>query len=100
MEWLFEVIDKSGRYVHLSRERWVHIVTKHTNMLGKLEDIKGALVNPLYVVAHKYDERMRGYYLYYKLNRDYLLVSVKYLNGTGFVATAFVTKKIVKRYGK
>jgi len=40
---------------------------------------------------------MRNYYVYYKLERHYLLVSVKYLNGEGYVATAFITRKIIKR---
>jgi len=40
---------------------------------------------------------MKNYSLYYKLEKDYLLVSVKYLNGRGFVATSFITKKLIKR---
>jgi len=94
---IFEVIDKTGRKIHLSKERWSHITTKHTNMSDKLEDLKIALINPLIIVPHKYDITMRNYYLYYKLHKDYLLVSVKYLNGEGYIATAFVTRKLVKR---
>ena len=90
-------MDKSKRKVYLSQERWGHITAKHKNMANKLEDIKRALINPLIIVPHKYNENMKNYYLYYKLDKDYLLVSVKYLNGNGFVATAFITKKIMKR---
>ena len=97
MEVIFEVIDKTGRKIHLSKERWSHITIKHTNMSDKLRDLKKALANPTLIVPHKFDNTMRNYYLYYKLEKDYLLVSVKYLNGEGYVATSFITKKIIKR---
>jgi len=97
MDYLFEVADKTGRRIHLSKDRWSHITIKHTNMSDKLEDIKKALINPTLIVSHKFDDTMRNYYLYYKLEKDYLLVSVKYLNGEGYVATSFITKKIIKR---
>ena len=97
MNYVFEIVDKSGRKVHLSRERWKHITFKHKNMSDKLENVKRALTNPTLVVPHKYDDKMRNYYLFLKLEKDYLLVSVKYLNGEGYVATAFITKKIIKR---
>jgi hypothetical protein len=97
MGYVFEVVDKTGRKVHLTKERWKHITIKHTNMSDKLDDIKKALENPTLIIPHKYDDSMRNYYLYYKLKKDYLLVSVKYLNGEGFVATSFITKKIIKR---
>jgi len=97
MEVIFEIIDKTGRKIHLSKERWSHITIKHTNMSDKFRDLKKALVNPTLIVPHKFDNTMRNYYLYYKLEKDYLLVSVKYLNGEGYVATSFITKKIIKR---
>lgn len=93
----FEVIDKTGRKVHLSKERWQHITTKHKNMSNKLEDVKTALMKPTLIIPHRYDDNMRNYYLYYKFEREYLLVSVNYLNGKGYVATSFITKKIIKR---
>jgi len=97
MDYVFEVLDKTGRKIHLSKERWDHITTKHKNMPDKMDDIRKALTNPTIIVPHKYAEDMRNYYLYYKSNRTYLLVSVKYLNGEGYVATSFITKKIIKR---
>jgi len=39
---------------------------------------------------------VRFYYKFYKNLSKYLLVSVKYLNGEGFVITAFYTSKIEK----
>lgn len=97
MEIIFEIKDKSGRKIHLSKERWKHIITKHPNMVDKLEGIKQTLIKPILVVPHKFDETMRNYYIYYKRQKNYLLVSVKYLNNKGYVATSFITRKIIRR---
>lgn len=97
MNYLFEVIDKTGRKIHLSSERWAHITIKHPDLCNKLEDIKNTLMNPSFIIPQKYDPKMKNYYFYYKFQDCYLLVSVKYLNGNGFVATAFFTRKVVKR---
>ncbi|MCK4647730.1 hypothetical protein KAT24_02265 [Candidatus Pacearchaeota archaeon] len=94
---IFEIKDKSGRKVHLSKERWKHITMKHTNITDKLEDIKETLVDPLLIIPQRFNDSMKNYYLYYKHKKYYLLVSVKYLNGKGYVATAFMTRKIVRR---
>ena len=96
MTWIFEVEDKSGRKIHLSDERWKHIVNEHANLSDKIEDIKDTLANPLTIRRSKYDEKVRFYYKFYKNLSKYLLVSVKYLNGEGFVITAFYTSKIEK----
>jgi len=66
-------------------------------MSDRLEDVKRTLINPDLIISHKYDENKRNYYLHYKLTKDYLLVSVRYLNGGGYIVTAFITKKLVKR---
>ena len=97
MEIVFEIKDKTGRKIHLSKERWNHIVAKHPDMADKLDEIKQALIQPAMIVQHKYDDTMRNYCRYYKNERCYLLVSVKYLNGEGYVATAFFTRKVIRR---
>ena len=96
MDYTFSIRDISGRDIYLPKERWLHITTKHANMSDKLDAIKKALQHPTIVVTHKYDDAMRNYYFYLKQNKNYLLVSVKYLNGKGFVATEFITHKLVK----
>ena len=96
MTWIFEIQDKSGRKIHLSNERWKHIVTEHPKLSDKIEDIKDTLIHPLTIRNSKYDERVRFYYKFYKKLSKYLLVSVKYLNGEGFVITAFYTNKLEK----
>mgnify|MGYP001582111572 CR=1 FL=1 len=93
MTWIFEIKDKSGRKIHLSNERWKHIVTEHSKLANKIENIKDTISSPLIIGKSKYDENVRYYQKYYKKLSKYLLVSVKYLNGEGFVITAFYTAK-------
>lgn len=66
-------------------------------MAPLLEDIKNTLINPTLIVSQKFDDTKRNYYTYYKNKRRYLLVGVKYLNGGGYVTTAFITRKIIRR---
>ena len=94
MAWIFEIKDKSGRKIHLSKERWSHIVTEHYKLGSKIEDIKDTLTNPLTIRQSKYREDVVFYYRYHKNLSKHLLVSVKYLNGEGYVITAFYTRKL------
>ena len=65
-------------------------------MQEPIENIKNALISPL-VMQYEDDKSILYFYKEFKqmlkLER-YLLVSVKYLNGKGFVITAFFTNKI------
>lgn len=93
---IFEITDKTGRKIHLAPERWKHIIS-HRYMASKLDDIKKALVNPSLIVPTRFDEKIKNYYLHYKDKKRYLLVGVKYLNGKGFITTAFIARKIIRR---
>tara|TARA_Y100000034_G_C6551103_1_gene238104 strand:+ start:142 stop:342 length:201 start_codon:yes stop_codon:yes gene_type:complete len=66
-------------------------------MFNKITEIIQTLINPLSIEPHKYNDDMKNYYKYYKPEKCYLHISVKYLNGKGFVVTAFLTKKIIRR---
>ena len=96
MENILEVIDKSGRKIHLSNERWKHILRHNDINFNHLEDIKSALIRPTYTILQAFDKTKGNYYLYNKQMKGYLFVAVKYLNGEGFVLTAFFTKNIQK----
>ncbi len=92
---IFEITDKSGRQIYLTKERWGHI-QKHPEMSNQVENIKNTLKRPLTIRKFEYDAEVRYYYSYFK-NRDgakYLLVLVKYLNGNGFIISAYYTTKI------
>lgn len=92
---LFEVVDKYGKVVYLTKERWRHI-QKHPEMSNELERIKETLIKPLIVKKVDFDKNLRYYFSYVKnsATAKYILVLVKYLNGKGFVITAFYTNKI------
>src|SRR3989344_7210719 len=96
MIFVFEVIDKNGKNVHLSNERLKHIL-KHPFMNDPLENIKETIKNPLTIRYYEHDESVRHFYREFKnmpLSERYLLVSVKYLNGDGYIITSFFTNKI------
>lgn len=96
MEKIFVIKDKTGRSVHLSKERFKHIL-KHSKMSNQIENIKLVIENPDTIKYFIEDEQVRYFYKAFKQNdpsERYLLVSVKYLNGEGFVITAFFTNKI------
>ena len=93
MSYILEVIDKTGRKIHLSNERWSHIRKKHP----EIEEIKQALINPNKLKENPLDETINYYHKYFKHKKSqgkYLLISVKYLNGNGFIITAFFEKQI------
>ena len=90
---IFEVKDKSGRNIYLTDERWNHIL-KHQEMANQVEQIKDTLLNPDKITTVSYDSDVHFYYRYYKNRKGYLFISVKYLNGEGFIITSFYTDKI------
>ena len=64
---------------------------------NQLDIIKQTLTNPLPIRYFPEDTTVKYFYKYIKENpseEKYLLVSVKYLNGEGFVITSFFTNKI------
>ncbi len=96
MENIFEIKDKTRRKIRLTKKQWKHITTKHPDMSSKERKIIEALEKPGIILPHKYDIMSKRYYRYDKNERAYLLVSVKYLNGKGFVITSFYTRHIKK----
>ena len=94
MDFVFEVIDKTGRKIHLSKERWgEHIRLLHPDLIEPEELIK-VIENPDKILESDRDENVRWYFLYNKNKKKHLKVSVKYLNGEGYVITAHYTRKI------
>jgi len=92
--YIFEVEDKSGRLIHLSKDRWNrHIKLIHPDVSDS-EDIIKVLQNPDKILESDRDEAVRWYFLYNKQKKKYLKISVKYLNGDGYVITAHYTRKI------
>ncbi len=92
----FEVTDKTGKRIHLSKERWKHILANHPYMFDQLDNIQITLKRPLTIRFDEFDENLRYYFKYFKERKseNYLLVAVKYLNNKCFVITSFYTDKI------
>jgi|SRR3989344_4296169 len=94
---LFELKDKSGRKIYLSKERWKHINQEHPEISPYLDELKEALENPLAITTYPLEEGIRYYYQYLKERtrpEKYLLIIVKYLNGDGFVITSYFVRNI------
>ncbi|MFH1889549.1 MAG: PBECR2 nuclease fold domain-containing protein [Nanoarchaeota archaeon] len=94
---IFEIKDKTGRKIHLSKERWKHITlpsSPHAHMTNYLEEIKQTLIEPDKIIKSVNNDAKVNCYRYYKERKQYLKVVVNYLNGDSFVITAYFTKNI------
>lgn len=77
---IFEIKDKTGRTIKLSKERWKHIVTEHPNISNCIEQIKETLAQPLVIKKSDNSEEVKFYYKQSEEKNKYLFVVVKYLN--------------------
>jgi hypothetical protein len=97
MRYIFQTTDKSGRIIKLTKERWTHINEEHPEMSSYLEEMQETLRNPIAIKEIDYDKDIRYYYRYYKSiesSAKHLLVIIKYLNGEGFIITAYFVRSI------
>ncbi len=97
MTYIFEVYDKTKRRIYLTEERWHHIL-KHPEMYNIMfEEMIMILQYPIAIKDYKLEENVKYYYGYFK-NRTakakYLRIIVKYLNGKGFIITAYFIEAI------
>jgi len=94
---LFEIKERTGRVIYMTRERWKHIISPispHAYMTNYLEEIKQTLINPDKITNSINSDTKVNYYKYYKGKRQCLKIVVNYLNGNGFVITAYFVKNI------
>ena len=87
MAYIFEINDKTKRFIRLTEERWKHITKEHPEVTD-IEEIKETVKKPFKIKESKYDPNHVVWF--YRLNKNrkrYLFVAVKYLNGDGFVIT-------------
>lgn len=89
---LFEIVDKKGRKIRLTKTGFKHISTDHPDV--SIEDVKRAVELPTTITTSTYDDNVKWYYRFDKDLREYLFVAVKYLNGEAFIITAYYTKHI------
>ena len=94
---IFELVDKTGRKIRLTKRQWRETTLKHPSMAAYLEEIKETLIFPADITDYGPDKYVRYYYKYFKHLRSrykYLLVIVKYLNGDGFVIKSYFENRI------
>jgi hypothetical protein len=97
---IFEILDKKGREISLTKERWTHItepISPHSYMSNYLEDIKQTIISPDNIISSIYDNKKANYYKYFKniqSKSKFLRVIVKYLNNHGFVISAYLVKNV------
>ena len=87
---IFEVIDKTERKIRLTGRQWKHIKQDHPEIENE-EIIEDVIKSPV-KITQPYNGDKHYYYKYCKdreTSDKYLLVIVKYLNGHGFIITAF-----------
>ena len=92
---LFEVTSKLGRKIRLGRTYWEYVVNvKHPSMRGLQDVVKRVLANPMEVRRSKRDSAV---HLFYGTLNERLrcCVVVKFLNGEGFIITAYLTGRMV-----
>ena len=88
---MLEVKDRKGRSVYLTRERYNHI-RKHPEMQNTLALIEETIKNPKKTTDFALVAGVKYYYRHYKDRKSkakYLRVIVEYLNGEGFIITAY-----------
>ena len=93
MDRIFEIIDKTGRKIRLTRKQWNHIKQDHPEVESDVV-IKEALEKPI-KITQPYEGAKHYYYKHYKHRRcpdKYLLVIVNYLNGDAYVITAYYVR--------
>src|SRR3989344_5250751 len=97
MDNIFEVIDKTGSKIRLTNKQWKHI-KKHPHMNeNRLDNIINIIKDPPIMRSSEDDKNTKYLYKEFKdmpPEEKYLFISVKYLNGEGFIITSFFTNKI------
>lgn len=74
-----------------------HIMRRHQMMAAYIEEMQQALGNPTTITTSLVDNSVHYYYLYLKNKKGpnkFLFVSVKYLNGEGYIISSYFEDKI------
>ena len=81
--------DTNGKTVYLTDERLLHIVQEHPEV--DLQDFEFAIRRP--TAIRSFGKNIKYYYKQIKQQKKYLLIIVKYLNGEGFIITAYLVRR-------
>lgn len=85
----------SGHLIRLPEERWVHIVERHPEMAGHLDDVLLSVAAPEFVFKGGDGELLAAM----RLNETKWIVAVyKEQDTDGFILTAYITGKTEKLF--
>ena len=93
---IFEIIDRLGRKIRLTKERSIHIIER-SEMAGQEERIRETLVNPDLIKGSVSDNSVLIYYRHYldtPVTEKYLVVIEKVFNTEGVILTSYFTDRI------
>ena len=94
MSVIFEVTDKTGRKIRLTKKQWTHMMLRHSYMEKYLEEIEETLRIPDKIVLLGDKCYYYKNYKTLKAPNRFVLVIAKYLNNHGFVITSYLKEKI------
>ena len=90
------LVDYKGRNIHLTNERWKHILD-HPEMEGEHSRLEETLSSPEIIIASVEDQSIHTYHRYYNatpVTSKYMIVAVKILDDDAFVVTAFYSNRM------
>ncbi len=90
---IFEIVDKTGRNIRLTKERWTHIRTDHPEV--ELEEIETTILKPIKILEIYKDKYYYFHYFKHKnLPKKFLRAIVKYKNNQWQIMTAHFVQNI------
>lgn len=93
MKIYFEVISRLNKRIRITENHWNFIVHhKHLEIAGMESEVQESLINPDIVRVSQDDEDVLLYYK--KIQKLFVCVVCRHLNGDGFVITCYLTDKI------
>ncbi len=92
---IFEIIDKTGRRVRLTKDRWTHIRENHQNVEDPEEIIQALQKSDKIIIDERENvEYFFKYLKHKKFKSKFLKVIVRYLNNEGDVLSAHFVRNI------
>jgi hypothetical protein len=91
---LFSIDTPLGFSVRTSREYWRTVLTKHPEMVDRLDNVKDALANPDEVRRSRRDGSVLLFYRREMGRPRWVVAVTKRPNGEGFLITAYRTDSV------
>ncbi len=95
MSHIFEIRKIKTKNISMPEKSWTHIIRKHPQIASYQEEIKETLSKPDTIInQHREDEDVRYYYKHRESKNKFLLIIIKYKNGTGFIISVHFVRNI------